>query len=441
MSIFRRALKAEYKNTYPSQTSWYDWYTGGERTMAGINVGHDTALGLLAIYAAVRLISEDVAKLPMITYRSSADGRSKDRARDHPVYRLLHDAPNPEMTALDFKQAMTGQYLLRGNSFAEIERNRGGKILALWPLRADRIKRWRYPSNGKLVYVYSLPNGEYALIDREDIFHLRGFSSDGGWGYNPVELAREELAGMKASRDWANHFYANDATPGGVLKHPGELSDTARENIERSWNDAHQGLTASHRIAILEEGVEWEQVGMKPEDAQWVETQRFHTEQAARMFRLAPTKLSDYSRATFSNIEETNIDHVTSTIDTHLVRWDQQGTKDLVEEGLFCEHLRDALLRGRILDRYRAYAIAINWGFMNPNEAREKENWNPIPAEFGDGDTYLRPVNMGPQDAEELLLSDGQSESDQGNGNRNGNGRGEESQRAALMKILQLKGG
>lgn len=386
-----------------------DQYADGSYEMDTAEPSYDSAMSMLAVFASVKLIAEDIARVPQIVYKRGEDD-DKDRDRDHPTYRLLHDSPNPEMTAVSFKEAVVGQAVLRGNGFANIERDNYMRPLRMWPMRSDRMAARHNEYDGRLQYKYLLPSGEPVILEAWEVFHLRGFSPNGVWGYSPIAQARAELRAAMASRDWNNAFYRNGANPGGVLMHPGPeaLSDTARTNMENSWNNAHRGLTNAHRIAILEEGVTYQSVGISPEDAEWVETQRFNTEQVARLFRLAPYKIGDFSRATFNNIEESNIDHVVSTLDGWFVRYDQQATKDLLPSNRFAEHNRDALMRGRLLDRYRAYAIGINWGFWSPNEVRVSENKNKIKG--GAGDVYLTPVNMQNQDQ---LLEDPQDQQDQ----------------------------
>lgn len=398
MGIFARAVQRERYGT-GSGYFWPHEYNAGLTNLPD-DMDSDSAMAMLAVYASVKLISEDVARLPFIVYKRLPKGKERDT--EHPTYKLLHDSPNPEMTAMSFREALTGQTVLRGNGFANVERDGALRPIRLWPLRSDRMTARHRESDGALEYKYTLPSGEPVILQRRDVFHLRGFSGNGLWGYSPIAQARAELRSIANSRDWNSQFYRNGANPGGVLMHPGPepLSTNARKNMEDSWNTAHQGITNAHRIAILEEGVTYSSVGISPEDAQWIETQHYNTEQIARLFRLAPHKLSDFQRATFSNIEETNIDHVVSTLDSWFVRWEQQSNMDLLPSDHFAEHLRDALMRGTLLNRYRAYAISINWGFKSPNEVREAENLNPIPDVDGEspGDVFLSPINMQNQD-------------------------------------------
>jgi HK97 family phage portal protein len=401
VGMFATALRAQPVTSARNPAYWLQKLLGAEGTAAGIAVNPERAMRVLGIYAAIRLISEDVGRLPFITYRRLERGKDRDRA--HPVYRILHDTPNPEMTAITFRESLTGQVLASGNAYAEIERDQVGRIKALWPLRWDRMQVLRDRQTQELVYRYTLPNGQQKDFARDRIFHLRGFGGDGIMGYSPIGQAREEIAGIIATREWRNRFYSNDATPGGALTHPGELSDTARTNIEASWNEAHRGLSNSHRVAILEEGVSYTKIGIDPKDLEFAETQRLDTEQVARLFRLAPPKLSDYSHATYTNIEEANIDHVVSTLDSWFVRWEQQANKDLLPTTHFCEHLREHLMKGRLLDRYRAYAIAMLTGWKSADDIRDHDNENPLPD--GQGQQYLVPQNMAPADLlRDLLL-------------------------------------
>lgn len=358
----------------------YDWLAGGT-VAAGFSVTPESALKISTVWDCVKLISEDVGALPLHLYRRIP--RGKERADDHPLYTLLHNSPNPYMTAMQFRETLMGHLLLRGNAYAEVERDARGNVTALWPLRPDKMEVPTVSQAGTLIYLYHVPNGDMVQLTQSQVLHLRGLSPDGIMGYGPIAMQREVLAHGQAALEYGNRFYGNDSRPGGVLMVEQKLSDEAYNRMRKSWNEAHQGLNNAHRIAILEQGVKWQQVGLAPEDSQFLETRKFSRSEIAGIFRVPPHKIGDLERATFANIEEQSIEYVSDTLDAWLARWEQQIWLSLlldVEKPLyFAEFLRDAKLRGKTLDRVTA--LSQQW-WMTPNEKRAVENMNPLGAEF-----------------------------------------------------------
>ena len=403
-SILAGIVGAETRATvgqgfHVSQTppGWVDEWSGWE-TAAGLRIGTDNALEINAVYACVRVLAETLAQIPLILYRRRADGRGKDRALDHRLYRLLHDLPNPEMTSFELREALMGHLATWGNAYAEIDWTNDGQVGALWPLRPDRmesVKRER----GELVYYYRL-SGAAGLkaLAAERVMHVRGLSFDGLIGYSPIQLQRQALAVGQAAQEFGARFFANDARPGGILEHPGMLKPEAHARLRESWEKRHQGLENKHRIAILEEGMKYHEIGLPPEDAQFVQTRKLGINDVARMYRVPPHMIQDLERATFSNIEHQSIDFVTFTMGPWFSRWEQAITRDLLlqseRQNLFAEFLIDALMRGDTQSRYEAYATARQNGWLSANDIRERENLNPI----DNGDVYLVPLNMIPAD-------------------------------------------
>jgi HK97 family phage portal protein len=380
-------------------------------SITGATVNHDTAVsGVNAFSAGIRLIAEDIASMPLITYERLEKG--KRRAPEHPAYGLLHDSPNPEMTSMVYRETGVGHLYSWGNWYAEKELNGLGVPVRLWPLRPDRMTVEM--NTGKRVYKYRLPDGSGVVIPAARIFHVPGWGFDGLIGYSRVRLMRRALESYTVAEEYGLRTFANDARPGIIIKHKEQLARTAKKNIAESWDEQHKGLTNAQRTAVLDEGMEIEQLGFPPEEAQFLESRRFSIEEIARGLRLAPHKLSDFSRATFSNIEESNIDHVVGTLGPPSVRIEQQINKDIIgDPRFFAEHLQDSLLRGKTLDRFNAYRLAsggVSW--MSGDEIRERENLNPMPD--GQGGVYLAPLNSSPIDllAEAVL------------GNTNGNATG-----------------
>ena len=359
---------------------------------AGISVTENNALTFAAVYACVRVLAESVSALPLILYRRLPDG-GRERATDHPLYGLLHDAPNPMMTSLELRETMQGHLALRGNAYAYIERA-GGSVTAIWPLRPDRMEIKR--SGGSYLYLYRPASGGTVVYQPDEILHLKGLSPDGLVGYSPIKLAREAIGVGLAAQQYGAKLYANDARPGGILKTDQNLDEEAFQRLKRQWEAAHQGSGNAWRVAVLENGLEWQSVGMAPDDAQFLETRKFQVTEVARIFRIPPHMIGDLERATFSNIEQQSLEFVVHSLRPWLVRWEQAMAARLLTESerttLYIEHLVDGLLRGDVKSRYEAYSTAIQWGIMSPNEVRERENLNPRPG----GDVYLIPLNMVP---------------------------------------------
>lgn len=364
-------------------------------TITGVAVNHDSAvMGINAFSAGIRLIAEDIASMPLILYERLDKG--KRRAPEHPAYSMLHDSPNPEMTSMVFRETGVAHMYSWGNWFAEKELNGVGVPVRLWPLRPDRMTVEFDRDTGKRIYKYRLPNGTGVVIPAKRMFHVPGWGFDGLVGYSRVRLMRRALEAAVVTEEYGLRTFSNDARPGVTIKHKEQLSPIAKKNIAESWDEAHAGLSNVQRTAVLDEGMELDQMGFPPEEAQFLESRTFSVVEIARGLRLAPHKLSDFSRATFSNIEEANIDHVVGTLGPACTRIDQQINKDIVSDPrYFVEHLLDAMLKGKTIDRYNAYRLASGGAsWMNADEIRERENLNPLPD--GAGEVYLAPLNMTP---------------------------------------------
>jgi HK97 family phage portal protein len=359
------------------------WLMGPGTTPAGVHVNETTALSISAVFACVRNLAEDEAKLPCITYRKLKP-TGKERLLAHPVYRLLHDDPNPEMSAFDFRQAVTASAVLYGNGYAEIERTNLGIPLALWPIEPWRVCARRDPSR----QLYYDVDGGKTRLTTTDMLHIKGFGTDGVLGLMCTQIGRDSFGLTIAAQRFAASFFGNGMRLSGVLSHPKTLSDAAERHLRESVERVHVGDGKQHRFAIFEEGMTWTQTSSDPDEAQMLETRQFQVEDVARWFRMPPHKIQHLLRSTFSNIEHQSIEYVVDTLMPWLVRWEQESKRKLIEKSepeVFVEHLVDGMLRGDITSRYAAYAVARQNGWLNGDEIRDKENMNPMP----DGDKYL----------------------------------------------------
>ncbi len=395
MSIFGNILATSEGEVadLQSKAKWISDALGGRTTEAGTYVTPNSAMGLTAYYACLRAISEDIGKLPLKVYKRLAP-RGKREAPEHPAYGLLHDAPNTDMTALAFRETLTHFALGWGGGFAEIVRNGRGNPVALYPLHPDRIRFRRDPQD-QLYYEVreSAISVKWIALPQDRMLHIHGLSAEGISGYVLSVLAKEAIGlGMQAEKFGAR-FFQNDARPGGVLKHPGVLKDTSRDNLRRTWGEMHQGAAAAHKVAILEEGMEWQTMSIPPEEAQFIATRQFQVEDVARWFRMPPHKIGHLLRSTFSNIEHQSLEYVGDTLMPWLVRWEQELKRKLFMPGdsdYFAEHVIGGLLRADAASRAEYYRVRFNIGSLSPNDIRELENENPVEG----GDTYYIPVNM-----------------------------------------------
>jgi HK97 family phage portal protein len=316
------------------------------------------------------------------------------------------------MTSMELRETLVGHLALRGNAFAEIQRDQGGRAMALWPLRPDKVEVKRV--NGQLRYIVDVPGEPVPQgLFANQVMHLRGLGYDGLIGYSPVAMARQAIGLALATEEFGARFFGNGAKPGGVLEHPGKLSKEAHDRLRKSWENRHQGLENAHRLAILEEGMKLHEVGIAPEEAQFLETRQFQTREIARMFRVPPHMLADLEGgASYASIEQMSLEFVIYTLTPWLVRLEQAIYRDLLTEAerrsYFARHLVAGLLRGDIKSRYEAYAQGRQNGWLSANDIRELEDMNPVEG----GDVYLVPLNMVP--ADQVGASQGSGAGDQG---------------------------
>lgn len=387
---YNPSTETEEKRTYTNNSIW-----GGSSSYSGVAVSPETAMTLSAVYSAVKIISETLASLPLLTY--AREERGKRRAIELSLYYLLHDAPNELMTSFEFRELQQQRLLLHGNALAEIAYNGRGGVESVWPLDPLKVKEYSI-SNGKVYYHYERPDHSNEWISSDNIWHIRGMGGNGVWGYSPIHIMRNSLGVQMATEEYAGKFFASGAQPSGVLKHPGALGDTAYDRIKDSWAETHGGLENAHKTAILEEGMEYQQISLPPEDAQFLQTRQFGISDVARMYNIPLHMLNELSRSTNNNIENQSLGYVIYTVRPWLVRWEQSMQKNLFlssQRGkYFAEFLVDGLLRGDTKTRHDTYAIGRQNGYYSANDVREMENKNPI----DDGDIYLVPLNMTPAD-------------------------------------------
>lgn len=368
------------------------WYAPvGAGSAAGARVSTETAMRLSTVYKCVRVKAETIGMLPLLIYRRLSGG-GKEVAAAHPLYSLLHDAPNPWQTAMQWRQMMQASLDLRGNACSEIVYNGAGRVDMLVPLAFDLIKVEVLPS-GLPRYRLRTDKGDRVLVAGQ-VLHVSGLSSDGYVGMNPIELAREAIGAGLAARDYGSRYFANSARPPSWIKHPGKFENT---EAKRNWVDAFSkafGGVNSGKTPVLEGGMELHSLPtVSNQDAQFLDSRKYADIDIAGLFRMPPHKLGILDRATWGNIEHQQLDFVTDAIMPSCVMWEQALLRDLdFGADVFPEFKLAGLLRGDTRTRYEAYGKGIQDGWLTRNEARSMENMNPI-----DGlDEPLQPLNMAP---------------------------------------------
>ena len=399
MKLISTLFKARDKPQDALNGSGYSFMFG--RSAAGQAVNERSAMQMSAVYACVRILAESIASLPLHFYQYN-DAGGKEKAVNHPLYWLLHDEPNPEMSSFSFRETLMTHLLLWGNAYAQIIRNGRGEVIALYPLMPDRMTVDR-DARGRIYYEYArsesdantLGKKSSVILSPEDVFHIPGLGFDGLVGYSPIAMAKQAIGMGLACDEYGASFYQNGAQPGGVLEHPNVLKDPKR--VRESWNAIYQGSKNAHRIAVLEEGMTYKPITISPEQAQFLETRKFQIDEIARIFRVPPHMIGDLEKSSFSNIEQQSLEFVKYTLAPWISRWEQAIQRSLL---LMSERTRyfarfnvEGLLRGDYQSRMNGYAVARQNGWMSANDIRELESLDMIPDEQG-GNLYLINGNM-----------------------------------------------
>ena len=400
MGILSGIFKSRDAPSNRTSGSAYSFFMGS--SSSGKRVNERSAMQMTAVYSCVRILSEAIASLPLNVYRYNEDG-GKEKALNHPLYKLLHDEPNPEMTSFVFRETLMTHLLLWGNAYAQIIRNGKGEVIALYPLMPDRMSVER-DNKGTLYYKYTkitedapTMEGTTVYLDALDVLHVPGLGFDGLVGYSPIAMAKNAIGLAIAAEEYGSKFYANGAAPSGVLEHPGTIKDPSK--VRDSWNAAFGGSSNSHKVAVLEEGLKYTPISISPNEAQFLETRKFQINEIARIFRVPPHMVGDLEKSSFSNIEQQSLEFVKYTLDPWVIRWEQSLFRVLLSEEekstYFFKLNVEGLLRGDYASRMNGYATARQNGWMSANDIRQLEDLDRIPVELG-GDLYLVNGNMLP---------------------------------------------
>ncbi len=360
-------------------------------TASGVSVTESSAMRLAAHFSCVSLTSRVIGSFPVHIHERLPGGRNRI-ATDHPVYRLLHDQPNPEMTAFGLKETMQANLSNAGKAFAEIVWGRDGYPKELWPIPPQLVTPRRKP-DGKLEY---LVNGE--SLPSWKVLHIPGLGFDGVNSFSPVGLFRQAIGLGLAAEEYGARFFGQGTNIGGFIEYPKNLSEDAYKRLKGSMEEKYRGLQKSHGTIILEEGGKYTKIGMSMEDAQFIETQKLNRSTIAMIHGIPPHLIGDLEKATFSNIEHQGIEAVVYLFRPWAVRWEQALTARLFtrkeQERFYIRFNLDGLLRGDTKARYDAYAVGRQWGWLNVDDIRCLEDMDPLPDEKGQ--VYLQPLNMVP---------------------------------------------
>ena len=398
MGLLTRIFRSRDAPKNATAGSGYSFMLGS--SASGKAVNERSAMQITAVYSCVRILSEAIASLPLHLYQYTDTGTAK--ATDHLLYFLLHDEPNPEMTSFVFRETLMTHLLLWGNAYAQIIRNGKGEVLALYPLMPDRMNVDRDES-GNIVYEYMVSqedapinSGSTVKLSPHEVLHIPGLGFDGAVGYSPIAMAKNAIGLAIATEEYGSKFFANGATPSGILEFPGTVKEP--ERVRESWNKGFGGEN-KHKVAILEEGMKYTPISISPNEAQFLETRKFQIDEIARIFRVPPHMIGDLEKSSFSNIEQQSLEFVKYTLDPWVVRWEQSIKRTLLlpeEKGTyFAKFNVDGLLRGDYQSRMNGYATARQNGWMSANDIRSLEQQDLIPDEEG-GNLYLINGNMLP---------------------------------------------
>lgn len=398
MGIFHRKKIPKIEDT--TVGSSFSFFLGN--STSGKVVTERSAMQMTAVYSCVRILAEAVAGLPLHFYEYLDDG-SKKKATSSPLYYLLHDEPNPDMTSFIFRETLMTHLLLWGNAYCQIIRNGKGEVVALYPLMPNKMTVQR-DDDGVIYYIYSKSVEEgkpkdagYVYLRKEDVLHIPGLGFDGLVGYSPIAMAKNAIGLAIATEEFGSKFFANGAAPSGVLEHPGTIKDPKK--VREAWMSQFGGSSNSGKVAVLEEGMKYTPISIAPEQAQFLETRKFQINEIARIFRVPPHMVGDLEKSSFSNIEQQSLEFVKYTLDPWIIRWEQALNKALLSKEqknkYFFKFNVEGLLRGDYQSRMQGYAVGRQNGWLSANDIRGLEDMDKISTEDG-GDLYLINGNMLP---------------------------------------------
>lgn len=368
MSLFDFWRSDNFSLTQP--LSWFSYGTSS----AGEAVTNETAMRLTAVWSCVRVISETIGSLPLQVYKRVDEG--KEKATDHPLYRILHDEPNQYMTSVEYIESKTAAVTLTGNAYSEIRRSKGA-VTALIPLNPLHV-RPKIDENGQLIYEVSVHAGQNKVLKRDQVLHIKGFGMDGLKGLSPIEYCAETIGTSIAMDKHTGQKYEDGLMTSGVLTIDHSLTKEQRAQ----WRENVKETAKGSGVLILEAGAKFQGLSMSHKDAEFIESRKYQIQDISRIFRVPPHMISELSDATFSNIEHQGLEFLKYTLRPYLTRWEKSINNSLFSaqdrKKYFVEFNLDALLRGDSEARGNFYTQMIANGVYNIDEVRAFENKNKI---------------------------------------------------------------
>ncbi len=361
---------------------------GSDKSLSAVNP--NTALTFSTVFACVRVIAESIATLPLFVYKR--DGNNKIKAINHPLYSLLHDAPNNECTSVSFIESLITQILLVGNGFVEIVRDNFNIVKELHLIDSNKIRIFR-DTNNTILFEYN-SDGVLITLSKSQVMHIAGLGWNGIIGLSPISMMRKQITTGLHQDNFALDFFSNGVKKVPIISHPSRLNQDAKKNLKESFREAWE-----KGIVVLEEGMKIDPITMNLSDAQFLESRRFSVEEICRIFRVPPHLIGDLSRSTNNNIEHQSIEFVTHTIRPWCVRIEKALNSYLLnhleKKKYYIEFNLDGLLRGDTLTRQQANQIKLNNGVLTRNEWRRQENLNEVEDEYGNDyfcSQQIRPI-------------------------------------------------
>lgn len=388
--LFRKYTLADFERDFEEK------FYGSWTSTTGIKVNEESALRFTAVYACRRVLSETLAAMPIKIYRKRKNGTGRDLVDDHPLYEILHDTPNAEMTAFNFQETMQDHIVSSGNGYAYKEIDGRGRVKSLKLLNWQQITPQRNKDTGRIEYIFN-DNGTKITFSQDEIFHIAGLGFNGIVGYSPIYMAMEAVGLGLAAEQFAAYFYSNGANIGGFIELPGNVRD--KNALRKEIEEKFAGLGKSHKVMLLENGMKFQKLVMPLNEAQFIETRKFQKQEIASIYRVPLHLIQDLDKATFANIEHQDLGFIKHTMFPWVVRWEQSQNMRLLtqlerKQGYYTEFSMDALLRGDAKSRAEVLHIKRQDGVINADEWRELDNQNPQPNDMGQ--TYFINGNMVP---------------------------------------------
>lgn len=360
-------------------------------TASGVKVTFNTALRHSTVYACNRVLSESIASLPLVLYKEDANG-NRNKAKDHPLYRLLNSNPNPEQTTMQWRENMITNINLRGNHFTQIIKNGADQIVQLWSLDTTRMTAKRLKSTGEIVFIYDYSmdgtESKQVVFKFNEILNIAGLSLDGISGISPIAYERESIGLSIAMEEFGNKYFKNGASASGAFSIDGELSDEAYNRMRKDFTESYTGMLNAHKPMILEGGAKFNPITLNNKDSQFLEARRYQKEDIAMIFRVPLHMLNDLTKANYNSLEQLSLGFVIYSLNPILVRIEQCMQRDLLTEqeradGYYIKHNLSALLRGDLATRFEVYDKAVKGGIFTIDDCLALEDMNATGTEAG----------------------------------------------------------